>query len=170
MGANSAQIRPHGVKVHHNLGVASQVGFWTNDTTCRGSAPTSSASSAAWLAQSIADQGQGATPTFSYPSTAMSAWLCRSVIPADGLPNNSSPQGQIFYANIGQGNSPPNYDVYAVDNCTNSEGVGGGNVPGYQTSIFHGQILGQNAIIDDMIGYSNGSNINIPAQCSRRVH
>jgi hypothetical protein len=151
------------------LGVASQVGLWTNDTTCRGSALTSSASSAAWLAQSIVDQGQGATPTFSYPSTAMSAWLCRSVIPADGLPNNSSPQGQIFYANIGQGNSPPNYNVYAVDNCTNPEGVGGGNVPGYQTTIFNGHVLGQMAITDDMIGFSNG-NTKITAQCFRRPH
>jgi hypothetical protein len=151
------------------LGVASQVGLWTNDSTCRGSAITSTSSSTAWLAQSIVDQGQGAVPTFSYPSTAMSAWLCRSVAQGHGLPNNSSPQAQIFYANIGQGNSPPNYDVYAVDNCTDSEGVGGGNVPGYQTQIFNGAVAGQNAITDDMIGYSNGTN-NIPAQCIRRLH
>jgi hypothetical protein len=100
-------------------GVASQVGLWTNDSTCHGPGLiTSSASNAAWLAQSIVDQSTGATPTFTYTylSTATSAWLCRSVAQGDGQPNNSSPQGQIFYAQIGQSNSPPHYDVYAVDN------------------------------------------------------
>jgi hypothetical protein len=151
------------------LGVGSQVGLWTNDSSCRGSSITSTASNSAWLAQSIVDQSTGATPTFTYSSTAMSAWLCRSVASGYGLPNNSSSQGQIFYANIGSSNSPPLYAVYAVDSCTGAENVGGGNVSGYHTAIFGGTITGANAIVDDMIGYSNGGNVIAP-QCVRRTH
>lgn len=71
------------------------------------------------MAQSIVDQeattGLGAAPTFNYLSTGMSAWLCRGLQSGTGSANNSSPEGQIFYANIGPTNSPPNYAVYAVD-------------------------------------------------------
>jgi len=148
-------------------GVASQVGLWTNDSTCHSSElVTSSASNASWLARSVVDQSTGATPTFTYSSTAMSAWLCRSVASGYGLANNSSPQGQVFYAQIGQSNSPPNYAVYAVDLCQGAENVGTGNVPGYQPGIFGGQVQGATAIIDDMVGVVP----NIPAQCTRRLH
>ncbi len=80
---------------------------------------TTQQSNSQWLAQSIVDQGTGATPTFTYSNTAMSAWLCRSVanqqtaqncseyyVKYDNYcPNNSSPQGQIFYAQVAA-NSP----------------------------------------------------------------
>ncbi|HYM76279.1 MAG TPA: hypothetical protein VE377_09910 [Candidatus Dormibacteraeota bacterium] len=113
--------------------------------------------------QSTGGANQGAIPTFSYLSTGMSAWLCRS---STTTMNNSSPQGQIFYANIGQSNSPPSYAVYAVDNCPGSEAVGGGNVPGYQVQIFHGTVVGSTAITDDMIGIPP----NVPAGCTHTPH
>ena len=106
--------------------------------------------------------GLGATPTFSYPDTAMSAWLCRSVAQGYGVPNNSSPQGQIFYANFTSTNHPPLYDVYAVDNCQGDENVGSGNVPGYQPGIFNGTVIGSNAVVYDMIG---SNTYGISAQC-----
>jgi hypothetical protein len=62
------------------------VAKWTNDNTCSNTFPTitSGSSNANWLAQSIVDQAPGgstgATPIFNYPKTAMSAWLCRSVV------------------------------------------------------------------------------------------
>jgi hypothetical protein len=113
------------------------VGGWTDDTSCANGSNTSTQSNNKWLAQSIVDQSQGATPTFNFSSTAMSAWLCRSVqnqqtaqncatnyVKYDNYcPNNSSPQGQIFYSQIGQSNSPPSYNVYAVDNCYGPEGA-----------------------------------------------
>lgn len=111
------------------------VGAWTDDPTCAGSGTTSSSSNAAWLAQSIVDQGTGATPTFSYPSTAMTAWLCRTLANQHTVsqcaadyterycPNNSSPQGEIFYSQITGANPPAHYNVYSVDNCNGSEGV-----------------------------------------------
>ena len=129
-------------------GAQTGVGKWTNDGTCNNAdgttTQTSPQSQAQWLLQSIVDQNTGATPTFTYSSTGMSAWLCRTVkngnnypCAANGnnnynsCPNNSSPQGQIFYENIGFGNSPAHYAVYPVDGCGNAEGVGDGNVPGF---------------------------------------
>jgi len=172
------------------------VGTWTNDLTCANAngqnLQTSPASIQRWLAQSIVDQGAGATPTFTYSSTGMSAWLCRSVINTgpNGLrfdcaavnnnngnycPNNSSPQGQIFYENILSGNSPPHYAVYAVDDCTGAEGVDGNwsNVPGFYATDFGGTaqgggtIKGSAAIQDDMIG-TQTANGPIPAECFYR--
>jgi hypothetical protein len=167
-------------------GAISAVAGWTNDSSCANTYPTntSGSSNAAWLAQSIVDQssggsGQGAIPTFSYPNTAMSGWLCRSVVNNSNpyyncttngnanpnyCPNNSSSQGQLFYENFGPTNSPPHYDVYAVDNCTNAEAVGAGNVPGYEPAVFSGTVTGLAAITDDMVGYPP----NISAECVYR--
>lgn len=146
---------------------ANYVGNWTNDGSCQGPTATSPASNARWLSQSIVDQGTGATPTFTYPSTAMSAWLCRSLknqytnctgnnYNYDFCPNNSSPQGQIFYEQIGQTNSPPIYNIYAVDQCFGPEGAPQGNV-----SALPGNPYGQTAIQQDMAGLPNAA----PGHC-----
>jgi hypothetical protein len=172
-------------------GPAPSVAQWTNDPYCQNTYPvaTPPASNARWLAQSIVDLGTGATPSYSYPATAVSAWLCRSVYNPSNYdcaavnnknshfcPNNSSPQGQIFYANIGSTNSPPHYDVYAVDQCQGAEGVDGmnSNVPGFYPQDFGGTtqgggtIQGMTAIQYDMIGYKNGQGVQIlPPQCVR---
>lgn len=126
---------------------ANYLSSWTNDTTCTASGGTSGASNSRWLAQSIVDQsnitGLGATPTFNYLSTGMAAWLCRSVqhqqtdctgsnYNYDYCPNNSSSQGNIFYLNITASNTPPVYNIYAVDGCFGPEGAPQGNVPALQ--------------------------------------
>jgi hypothetical protein len=164
-------------------GAENSVTTWTNaNPACAGTTNTST-QNAPWLAQSIVDQstgasGAGAVPTFNYPHTSLSGWVCRSVVNTSGYdcaandnadgtvcPNNSSPQGQIFYANFGPTNMPtPNYGVYAVDQCQHAEGVEEGNAPGYQPSIFNGTISGIDAASDDMVGYANGTQV-IPAQC-----
>jgi hypothetical protein len=162
-------------------GAQGGVSTWTNtvspNPSCAGNMNTLPAKNAAWLAQSIVDQstggtGQGAIPVFNY-STGISAWLCRSL--ANGTANNSSPQGQIFYANIGFNNQPPHYDVYAVDGCVGPEGVSSGNVPGFYPQDFtcgsQPGACGGNAITYDMVGYtSQNPPVTIPAQCVRRLH
>ena len=138
------------------------------------------ASNARWLAQSLVDQGTGATPSFDYHSNGVSGWLCRTVKNPNGYdcaghnndnpnycPNNSSPQGQIFYANIGSSNPPSNYAVYAVDNCGNAEGVPAGNVPGFLPGTFRGTVSGINAITYDMVGYPPAL---LSPQCVHRNH
>jgi hypothetical protein len=120
-------------------GAANGVRGWTGDTSCANGAQTSPASNLAWLQQSIVDDGTN-TPTFSYPKTAMTAWLCQTVYqgnmcvggqggtPPNDCPNNSSTQGEIFYGTL---TSNPNnlpqssYAIYAVQNCDGPEGVGG---------------------------------------------
>jgi hypothetical protein len=174
------------------------VGGWTNDMSCANAnnlnQMTTQASETRWLNQSIVDQStggtnQGAIPTFTYSSTAMSAWLCRSVANSNNYPcaangnnninscpNNSSPQGQIFYANIGAGNPPPYYNVFAVDNCSTSEGTGDGNVPGFYpldfggTSSGGGTIKGTTSMTYDMVGYKQNGVTVIPAQCAHGLH
>jgi hypothetical protein len=166
-------------------GANSAVQKWTNDPTCANTLPinTGTPSQVRWLAQSIVDQApggsSGATPIFYYPKTGMSAWLCRTVknnttydcaannnANPNVCPNNSSPQGQLFYENIGTASSPPppHYAIYAVDGCANAEGVGAGNVPGFYPAVFNGMVQGVTAITDDMIGSSSV----IPAQCVKR--
>lgn len=132
---------------------------WTNDQSCTQQPATSAQSDAQWLKQSIVDDGTN-NPVFSYPNTAMSGWLCRSVVPNSNYncssnykwnycPNNSSPQGQIFYQKItANGAQPPAYNIYAVDSCVGAEGVGAGNVPGFG----NGTLTGMQAVEQDMAG------------------
>jgi hypothetical protein len=153
------------------LNGATYLGNWTNDNSCVGSSATSSPSNARWLAQSIVDQNTGATPTFNYPSTAMGAWLCRSLqnqrADCSGsnynynvCPNNSSTQGEIFYSQITSANAPPAYGIYAVDNCYGPEGAPQGNV-GSPTGP-----SGETKIEQDMAGPPGVP----PGQCFHRTH
>lgn len=149
------------------------IDHWTNSNTC------TTGTNPQWLNESIVDQstgqsGQGAVPTFSYPSTAMSAWLCSNV---DGqppscsgsnynynvCPNNSSSQGEIFYSQFTAANAPPVFNIYAVNNCVGPEGVPQGAVP-YLTG---GELVmsGVSAIEQDMAG-----GVNTPAQCFHGPH
>ncbi|HUO24074.1 MAG TPA: hypothetical protein VMU61_00310 [Candidatus Aquilonibacter sp.] len=118
---------------------APDVRKWTNDSSCANGQTTSAASGQAWLRQSIVNDGSN-NPVFSYPHTAMSAWLCQSVhnsdlcvggqggSPTEDCPNNSSPQAQIYYSKLTRdpNNLPQStYAIYAVQNCDGSEGVDG---------------------------------------------
>jgi hypothetical protein len=119
---------------------AGWVGAWTNDGACANPNVqlTSPESELRWLQQSIVDDGTN-NPVFSYPHTAMAGWLCRSLgnlqttscttdYHWNTCPNESSEQGQIFFNNFTQSNTPPVYNLYPVDNCTGPEGVAAGTV------------------------------------------
>ena len=151
------------------------VGAWTNDLTCTSSYGTSPTSNADWLAQSIVDQGTGATPTFNYPNTGMTGWLCRSLenqrsncsgsnYKYDLCPNNSSTQGEIFYDQITSPSQTAHYNVYAVDNCFGPEGVPQGDV----AALFKNGLVmsGQTAVEQDMAGLPG----HAPGQCVHVLH
>lgn len=165
-------------------GANTGVSQWTYAAGCGNAGVTSQTLDLAWQAQSIVDNGPasgGAAPTFYYPNTAISAWLCRGLqdqqsncsgsnYDANYCPNNSSPQGERFYTQITQANT--NYDVYAVDLCGGPEGAANtkSNVPGFYPAVFgngtSGTISGYNAITYDMAGYTSVTPpVNIPAQC-----
>ncbi len=119
---------------------AGWVGAWTNDGACANPNVqlTSPESNLRWLQQSIVDDGTN-NPVFSYPHIAMAGWLCRSLgnqqqtscstdYHSNTCPNESSEQGQIFFNNFTQSNTPPVYNLYPVDGCTGPEGVAAGTV------------------------------------------
>jgi len=70
---------------------------------------------------------------------------CAEDFQANYCPNNSSPQGQIFYANFGPNNLPPNYNLYAVDSCNGPEGASDKN--SYVSAL---GTDGFDAIVNDM--------------------
>jgi hypothetical protein len=88
----------------------------------------------------------------------------RTVASGDGLPNSSSPQGEIFYSQITAGNSPQHYGVYSVDGCTGAEVVYGGNV-----SAVAGNPQGISAIEEDMAGGTMAGG-TLAAQCFHGFH
>jgi|HubBroStandDraft_6_1064221.scaffolds.fasta_scaffold02976_3 hypothetical protein len=123
---------------------AGWVGKWTNDNTCANPSlnQTSLASDQRWLQQSIVDDGTN-NPVFTYPHTAMAGWLCRTLgnqqqqscitnYHWNTCPNESSQQGQIFFQNFTQSNSPASFNLYPVDNCNGPEGVLAGTVAALQ--------------------------------------
>ena len=94
---------------------------WTGDKTCNNvpaGQSTSSASNAAWKAQSIVDGTTSAN--FSYPKTALSGWLC-----SNGL-NPSAAQGQYYYQNIKDPSQAAAFSVNRVDGCPTAEDVWSG--------------------------------------------
>ncbi|MFZ0773046.1 MAG: hypothetical protein WCA49_22470 [Candidatus Sulfotelmatobacter sp.] len=120
-------------------GAASGVRTWTDDNSCAvPGTTTSAASNLAWLQQSIVNDGTN-NPTYSYPKTAMTAWLCQTLVdgskcvggqggsPQNDCPNNAASQGEIYYAKLTSGNNLPqsSYNIYAVQNCDGPEGVSG---------------------------------------------
>jgi hypothetical protein len=122
------------------------------------------ASDAAWLQESIVNDGTG-SPTYSYPTTAMTAWLCQTIFqqnlcvggnqygqggsPQDNCPNNSTSQGEIYYAKLTSGGNLPlaSYNIYAVQNCDGPEGVSGTD----PTVAALGNLNGTVAIENDML-------------------
>lgn len=140
-------------------GAQNDVGAWTGyPRFCNGQNNTSS-EDGPWLQQSIVETVTG-QPSFNYPNTAMSGWLCASSQTV-GSYNSSSPQGEIFLQQFTQPSQlwPGNYDVYAVYQCFQDEGVAFGTVPYLQ-----GSPSGFNAIVDDMIGQLN------TVACSKNVN
>jgi hypothetical protein len=134
-------------------GAASGVRNWTGDSTCAAGTTTSMASDTAWLQESIVNDGTG-SPTYSYPTTTMTAWLCQTIFesnmcmggqggsPQDFCPNNSGSQGEIYYNKV-----TSLYNIYAVQNCDGPEGVAGTD----PTVAALGNLNGTVAIENDML-------------------
>lgn len=116
----------------HGDGMAS----WTGDASCNSGADTSAESNAAWKAQSIVDGTSG--PSFSYPQTALSAYLCANTAPA-------SAQGQYFYQQFTGSSQAAAYSVNRVNGCTQNENIWTGTIAGgasaYTTSV-NGMVQG----------------------------
>jgi hypothetical protein len=148
-------------------GAAPGVRTWTGDNSCNQlGTTTSSASNQAWLQESIVNDGTN-NPVYSYPTTAMSGWLCASVnqtgvmpctggiagdggqggVPQDSCPNNATSQAQYYYAKVASNNPQAAYNIYAVQNCKGPEGATdpNSNVPALNN------LDGRDAVQQDMV-------------------
>lgn len=74
-----------------------------------------------WEAMSIVNGTRQAS--FSYPKTAMAAWLC-----SNGL-NNSAAEGEYFYQQFTSHAQVADYSVTRIDRCAGPEGVTTGTTP-----------------------------------------
>ncbi len=88
---------------------------------------TSTGDNTKWANMSIVVGSYGTQlPSFNYPSTAMSAWLCGAVV--SGLYNNSAAEGQLFYEKFtGQSQAGGSLTVNGVT-CPTREDVENGSV------------------------------------------
>jgi hypothetical protein len=104
-------------------------------------------------------------PVFTYPHTAMAGWLCQSLSNQQSqscytnynwmtCPNESSAQGQSYFRNFTQANSPAIYSLNPVESCNGPEGIAAGTV----ISTGQGGLI---AIQQNMAGGSG-----VTAQCS----
>lgn len=116
---------------------------WTGDKTCNNvpaGQSTSSASNAAWKAESIVEGTAGAN--FSYPKTALSGWLC-----SNGL-GPSAAQGQYYYQNIQSPSQAAAFSLNRVDGCPSAEDVWNGATSSGQ-SAFYASV---NDMVDPVVG------------------
>jgi len=125
-------------------------------------ATTTASEKALWQQMSIVDfTTTTQQPSFNYPNTGMSAWLCQSVTGVvNGQPvpmNNSAPQGELFYLQFTSASQAANFlSVNGVSACPNApENVESGVVTvGSETfgpPPAYSQPASQ-ALINDMLG------------------
>jgi hypothetical protein len=129
--------------------------------TCANQTNTTTTWNSAWRQMSIVDFSSTSQPTFNYPATAMTSWLCAS--DQEGTQNNSGSQGEIFYQQFTSLSQLGNlfYQVNAVNNCMGAEGVSSGAPPPSWVTILQNaglQPTGANAIVYDMSDSRAGQN------------
>jgi hypothetical protein len=142
--------------LEYTTGYKSEVNDWSGNASgvgtpsCANNAtPTSAGQNANWLQQSILYNGGTQQPSFSYPKTAISAWLCASVKLGVQV-NNAAPEGQLYWAEFTQSSQIKALTVNAIIDCPNTE-----DVIGSGATIADGSESGFNAILNDMTTLPN---------------
>jgi hypothetical protein len=122
--------------------------------SCGASSGTScAAQNQSWYDMSIVHSATGQQPSFNYPSTAISGWLCEGVGGSSPV-NNSASQGQLFFNQFQSTSQTFSLSVNAAQNCPVNEDVEDAIV--YYNGEYYGAPGGQGqggapqAIIDDM--------------------
>lgn len=114
------------------------VGTWSGYNSCNAGKNTSSQAQSAWKSMSIVDGTDN--PSFSYPHTSMSGWLCSNV---NTVQNNTAAEGDDFYLQFTNSSQTAGFSVTRIDHCDGVEGVTEGITP-------QGEV-GFDAISDHMI-------------------
>jgi len=121
---------PPGAFLEYATGYKTFVNSWSGNNTAYACANNNHATTYdnSWFQMSILyDQGTQ-QPSFNYPSTTISAWLCATTAPGVVV-NNAGSQGQLYWAkftNMSQAGG--SLSVNGVVGCPTSEGVLGGTV------------------------------------------
>lgn len=162
LGCNSANAVSNWAVAPGYTDALSNMRTWSDDTTlgasgvCRNATVynTSSTANAEWKAMSIAD---GSVGTFNLPNTNMTAWLCANVQGSDGnngVMNNSSPEGELFFQNFTSSSQTAGLLINAVTACVGTEGVAedGATPPGNYKAPYN---TGRTAIEYDMLDDTN---------------
>jgi hypothetical protein len=124
---------PPGYSLEFSSDAASAVEGWSGGTQVTGPAcannSTQTTYDQSWQHMSIVDlPAQNGLPSFNYPKTSISAWLCQTVTGA--AQNNSESQAEIFYEQFTSGAQFGGnaYSVNAVSCVNNPEDVNDGTV------------------------------------------
>lgn len=122
---------PPGYHLEYVDGDQNSVNFWSGNGTGQACGLNSGTTTydATWYSMSIVNfPTTGQQPSFSYPSTAMSGWLCANVVNTNPMGNNSAPEGQLFFQQFASTSQTAALSVNGVYNCPHNEGVEDGNV------------------------------------------
>ena len=117
---------------------ANDVEMWSGGTqntgtaTCANNSNNTTTYNTQWLQMSIVDSTSTQQPSFNYPKTMMTGWLCETT--AGNAPsNNSGAQGEIFYKQFTSTSQlldkTGQYAVNAVTGCPSAEDVNDGTPP-----------------------------------------
>jgi len=114
------------------------VASWSGQPSCNNGRTTTSLANSTWKQMSIVDGT--VNPTFTYPQTAMSGWLCSNV---NVVQNDTAAQGNFFYQQFINSRQTAAFSVSRVDRCAGPEGVPEGTTPQ--------GVLGLVAVSDSML-------------------
>lgn len=130
---NEVAMTPWTGDPHYISNYANAVQNWTGMLTpgCNNSQGQQTGNNnATWKAMSIVN-GQGGTFTYGSGFQGMGGWLCYSYQETNGscgsaCPNNSGPQGEIFYDQFSasNGGGAGGYLITGIQQCKGAEGVG----------------------------------------------
>ena len=121
---------PPGASLEYTNGYKSEVNDWSgnnlvqNSPACANNTPGQATTyNSQWFQMSILYNGGTQQPSFNYPSTAISAWLCETVNPGVQV-NNAASQGQLYWAQFtSTSQAGGSLTVNAVTGCPNTEDV-----------------------------------------------
>jgi hypothetical protein len=122
-------LDPPGYHLEYIGGSQNQVNDWSgNPSPACGNNHVQTTFDTQWKQMSIVDFTSVQQPSFNYPNTKISGWLCETT--ADGVPaNEAAPQGEIFFKQFtALSQAGGSLSVNSVTNClNNSEDVDNGS-------------------------------------------
>jgi hypothetical protein len=142
---------PPGYSLEYTTGYKSEVNFWSGNASpisCANNTQSTTASqNANWFQQSILYNLGTQQPSFSYPYTAVSAWLCETV-KGGVMVNNAAPEGQLYWAQFTNTAQISSLTVNAITLCPGTEEA----LDGFAADGNYGHVHVLNDMTDPTVG------------------